>query len=142
MTTLKILLVEDHSDSSAMMARILGKWGCAVKAAGTVADADRLAASESFDVLLCDLGLPDGTGCDLLRSLLAARPIRAVVVSGYADVRHVEDARKAGFSHYLVKPFVLGDLQTLLTEAAADKRVRASPNDPRRPSECKTGRPG
>lgn len=126
---LTILLVEDHEDSAAMLARLLRDWGHRVTAVGTVAQAKALALGLAFDMLLCDIGLPDGSGNDLLRALLPGHPIRAVALTGYSDPAHVAAAREAGFSHYLTKPILLPKLRSLLLDVEALMRSpdRAAP---------------
>ena len=70
-----ILLVEDHPDTARAMQRLLGRRGHSVQTAATMAEALRTADCASFEVLISDIGLPDGSGLELMRRLLAARPI-------------------------------------------------------------------
>jgi DNA-binding NtrC family response regulator len=102
-------------------------WGHRTRTAGTVADALALSGAEQFDLLLCDLGLPDGTGCDVLAALPPGHGMRTVALTGFADAPHVEAARRAGFMHYIEKPLNLADLEGLLLEVAAFKRIAAPP---------------
>ncbi len=68
---LKLLLVEDHADTAQMMARLLRSEGYSVEIAGNVASALDMASRHQFDLMISDLGLPDGTGHDLMRQLIA-----------------------------------------------------------------------
>src|SRR5687767_7354218 len=77
-----ILLVEDNADAATMLARLLEMQGHAVKVAGGVRAAIKLAAVEPFDVLLCDLGLPDGSGADLMRELKTLYGMKGIALSG------------------------------------------------------------
>ena len=67
------------------------------------------------DVLLCDLGLPDGDGLDLASKAKALRPkIRTIALTARASLADKELGRQAGFDHYLTKPFDFHQLRTLL----------------------------
>ena len=72
------------------------------------------------DLIVSDIGLPDGTGLDLIRHIHHRRPIPALAVSGYGMEEDIRSSREAGFSEHLVKPVDLGNLR------AAIERVLAS----------------
>jgi two-component system CheB/CheR fusion protein len=78
------------------------------------------AAREPADVLVCDIGLPDGSGFDVVRKISAEHPVRAIALTGYGGPREQELALEAGFSTHLTKP-VAGDklveaIERLFTE--------------------------
>jgi CheY-like chemotaxis protein len=75
-----------------------------VKTAETVADALRAFEAEAFDLLLSDLGLPDGSGNDLMRHLRLRRRIAGVALSGFGLDRDVQESKAAGFAEHLTKP--------------------------------------
>jgi two-component system CheB/CheR fusion protein len=105
---LHILVVEDHADTAAALAALLEAVGHRITVAGTVAAA--LAAVESGppDLVLSDLGLPDGTGYDLMRALAGRFPgLRGIALSGYGMTADIESSRAAGFALHLVKPVTL-----------------------------------
>jgi PAS domain S-box-containing protein len=122
----RILLVEDNEDTAALLAELLQLHGYAVKTAGSVSSALRLADSESFDLVLSDLGLPDGTGLDLMRQLIARRPVPGVALSGYGFERDVQEAKAAGFREHLTKPVNPGRLLQVLSRVLAQTEGRAS----------------
>ncbi|MGH8048562.1 MAG: hybrid sensor histidine kinase/response regulator, partial [Chthoniobacterales bacterium] len=101
---LHLLLVEDHPDTAAMLARLLRNSGYLVTVAGTAAQALDLAGQEHFDILVSDLGLPDASGCDLMRELLACHRMRGIAMSGYGMDEDFRKSMDAGFSQHLVKP--------------------------------------
>jgi two-component system, chemotaxis family, CheB/CheR fusion protein len=102
---LRILLVEDHADTARFMRRLLTKDGHAVQWAGNVAAGLKLAAEQPFDLLLSDLGLPDGTGVDLMRALRReGSMLPGIVLSGYGQDEDVARSCQAGFAAHLVKP--------------------------------------
>src|ERR1700722_10243549 len=81
---LKILLVEDHKDSAEVLSLLLTKEGHEVLTAGEIATALDVAKKVFFDVLLSDMGLPDGTGADLMRQLRAkGLTIPGIALSGH-----------------------------------------------------------
>jgi len=102
---LRILLVEDHGDTAAMMRLLLASDGHDVEHAADVAAALSLAARQPFDLLLSDLGLPDASGLDLMREL-RQRGLRlpGIALSGYGQEEDVRRSHDAGFAAHLTKP--------------------------------------
>ena len=82
---LRILLVEDHADSRRVLQRLLESFGCVVRAAGTVAEALAIADTQSFDLLVSDIGLPDGSGIDVIRQMSAHQKIKGIALSGLKE---------------------------------------------------------
>jgi CheY-like chemotaxis protein len=115
---LKILVVEDHGDTSRLMARLLQGHGHDVRIAEGVKTALAAANGELFDLLISDIGLPDGTGLELMRQLQAIRPIKGIALSGYGSSEDVRDARAAGFAAHVTKPVDFTKLQKLIEELA------------------------
>jgi two-component system CheB/CheR fusion protein len=104
-TTLRVLLVEDHADSAQLMRELLELSGHRVEQAASLAEALLIADSNGFDLLLSDLGLPDGSGLELVRRLRDAGKVRhAIALSGYGMEDDVRRSREAGFEEHLVKP--------------------------------------
>jgi signal transduction histidine kinase len=107
---LRLLVVEDHADTARTLARILKSTGFSVSVAQSVAEAVEAAGREHFDVLLSDIGLPDGSGYDLVRSLSAAGPVKAIAMSGFGMEEDLRKSREAGFTEHLVKPVNVAEL--------------------------------
>ncbi|MDP9175568.1 MAG: PAS domain S-box protein [Planctomycetota bacterium] len=103
---LRILLVEDHGDTARIMRRLLQDQGHTVETAGDVATALNVVGDgDGFDLLLSDLGLPDGSGLDIMRALRAKGcKLPGIAVSGYGQEQDMANSRQAGFIHHLVKP--------------------------------------
>ncbi|HEV2293106.1 MAG TPA: PAS domain-containing protein [Tepidisphaeraceae bacterium] len=116
---LRVLLVEDHADSAKTLVRLLRLDGTDVQWASTVAAAVELASSELFDVVVSDLGLPDGSGHDLIRQLLRERPVRGIAMSGYGMEDDIRQSREAGFVEHLVKPVNLPQLREAIRRVAS-----------------------
>ncbi len=110
----RILLVEDNQDTVAVMVRLLRSFGYSVRTAGTVADGLQVAEIERFDLLICDIGLPDGNGLALMRQLSARRPIKAIALSGYGTDEDVRQAHEAGFMTHLTKPVNMEKLEEVI----------------------------
>jgi PAS domain S-box-containing protein len=116
---LRILLVEDHVDTARTMAKVLAVDGHAVKVARTMADGLDLLAGHAFDVVITDLGLPDGSGRDLIRHLKKNRPgLPVVALSGYGMAEDIEQSLHAGAIAHLTKPVNLPLLRESLAQIA------------------------
>jgi PAS domain S-box-containing protein len=101
---LRLLIVEDHEDTARALSRLMTKAGYEVSIAGNVATALALAGRETFDLLISDLGLPDGTGYDVMTGLQKIQPLPGIAMSGYGMEGDVRRSREAGFGDHLVKP--------------------------------------
>ncbi len=118
---LRILLVEDHGDTAWVMTRLLKAGGHEVEAAADVATALKRAEEGEFDLLLSDLGLPDGSGLDLMRGLRArGLPLPGIALSGYGQEQDIQQSREAGFIHHLTKPVAPDQLIELIRRFAED----------------------
>jgi CheY-like chemotaxis protein len=95
----RLLLVEDHAETLQTFARILRRKGFEVQEATTVAEA--ITVSRPGDLLLSDIGLPDGDGRDLMRQL-GARGIPGIAISGFGTAKDLEVYRLAGLLESLV----------------------------------------
>lgn len=115
---MKILLVENHEDTLRWLTFYLEELGHTVVAARSLVEARAALASGQCDVLLCDIGLPDGTGWELLESAPRSRRLFAIAMSGFGMNADNGRSRTAGYRHHLVKPFKLAELDKLLAEAA------------------------
>jgi CheY-like chemotaxis protein len=110
----RILLVEDHEDSARVMSRVLQSMGHTVHIAGGVVPALSAAQAETFDVVICDIGLPDGSGLELMRRLRAVSPIRGIALSGLCCESDVQASLNAGFDRHLTKPVEMEDIESAL----------------------------
>jgi PAS domain S-box-containing protein len=115
---IRILLVEDHVDSARTMVRLLSSIGHTVQTAGTVAEALAAAASPArFDLIISDIGLPDGTGIDFLTQHRRQSSTPAIALSGFGMEEDVRRSKAAGFSVHLPKPVNFEKLQQAIAEA-------------------------
>ncbi len=111
---LRVLLVEDHPDTREVLSRLLNDASYSVKTASSVEAALQLAAAERFDVVISDLGLPDGTGYDLMKELRDRHGIRGIALSGYGMEQDQRRSREVGFLDHVVKPVDVSQLVAVI----------------------------
>jgi signal transduction histidine kinase/CheY-like chemotaxis protein len=116
---LRVLLVEDHRDTRRMLSRLLTHFGHQVLTADNVRSALDIVGSGEIDVLVCDIGLPDGSGYDVISQTRRTRPIKAVALTGFGTDEDLRRSKEAGFDFHLVKPVDLHELHTILDKLAA-----------------------
>ncbi len=121
---MRILLVEDHEDTNRSLTNLLRLRGYDVESANNVESGRALADRRDFDVLISDLGLPDGSGIDLIQSLRLKRPVYGIALTGFGMEEDVQKSRDAGFKHHLVKPIDLNKLDTFIQEGAVAAQTR------------------
>ena len=112
--TMRILLVEDHEDTNRSLTQLLRRRGYHVQPAHSVGNALDIAANEEFDVVVSDIGLPDGTGVDLMQRLNATRPIAGIALTGFGMDEDIKKSHDGGFYHHLVKPVDLNKLDSII----------------------------
>ncbi len=108
---LRILLVEDHVNTRHVLERLLTKSGHSIKTADSVQAALELAEDNEFDLIISDLGLPDGSGLELMPALKLRYGLKGIAVSGYGREEDLQKSRTAGFSAHLIKPLNFHDLE-------------------------------
>jgi signal transduction histidine kinase/ActR/RegA family two-component response regulator len=101
---LRLLLVEDHDDTREVLARLLTRRGYNVAPARNAQEARALCREKSFDLLVGDIALPDGTGCELLEELSAKYGLQGIAMSGFGSDYDLDLSKAAGFLEHLVKP--------------------------------------
>jgi CheY-like chemotaxis protein len=107
----RVLLVEDHPDTAKALSRLLSDSGMKVTVASCVSEAKVACDCGEFDLLISDIGLPDGTGMDVMRHVRHKAPIPAIALSGYGMDDDIRRSRDAGFSDHMVKPINISQLQ-------------------------------
>ena len=107
---IRVLLVEDHAGTARALGRVLRRLTHEVTIAGTAAAARNAAAHAEFDLVISDLGLPDGSGLDLMRELRHRYALKGIALTGYTTAEDVELSRQAGFAEHLTKPVNLDQL--------------------------------
>jgi PAS domain S-box-containing protein len=116
----RILLVDDNEDTLTVIAQTLRHGGHEVITANSVRTA-LAAAAQPFDLLISDIGLPDGTGWELMRELCSRGPVRAIALSGFSMNEDIRRSREAGFLEHLCKPVMPDELEQAIYRASLIK---------------------
>ena len=117
--SLRILLVDDHPDTSTALERLLARRGHIVATAHDMRSALATAEGQRFDLLISDVGLPDGSGLELMTNLHATSGLRGIAISGFGMNGDIEKSLQAGFTEHLVKPVNLEELEAAIEHAMA-----------------------
>lgn len=117
----RILVVDDHVDTCHGMRLLLQRRGYYVSIAHTVNAALDMAQNKQFDLLISDLGLPDGTGYDLMERLHKETGIPGIALSGFGMESDIERSRRAGFYEHLIKPVDIHRLDAILAHILKPK---------------------
>ncbi len=117
---LRLLVVEDHPDTRDTLQRLLTRRGYVVRTAASIAQALEVAREYEFDLLVSDIGLPDGRGTDLLERVEQQRGEcpPAIAMSGFGMEDDLERSRAAGFSEHLTKPVEFAALHQAIARLA------------------------
>mgnify|MGYP001554883000 CR=1 FL=1 len=112
---LTLLVVEDHLATLKALARLLRNDGHQVVTASSLAEALAAAAAQPFDLVISDLGLPDGTGTEMMEQLRSKYGLRGIALSGYGMEEDFARSTAAGFVTHLIKPVAIADLRRVLS---------------------------
>jgi PAS domain S-box-containing protein len=126
---LTILLIEDHVDTAEVMKQLIRSLGHEVSVVGLVADALAATQSASFDLIVSDVGLPDGTGLDFIKAFREHSDVPAVALTGFGTDEDVRRCLDAGFTSHLTKPVNFGQLEQLIESAANLKGEKSAGTD-------------
>jgi two-component system KDP operon response regulator KdpE len=111
MTAAKVLLIEDEKQIRRFIRAAVAEEGCTVLEAETMARGLVEAGASRPDLLILDLGLPDGDGIDLIRDVRTWSDVPILILSARSRENDKIDALDAGADDYLTKPFSVGELQ-------------------------------
>ncbi|MEO6738740.1 MAG: PAS domain S-box protein [Chthoniobacteraceae bacterium] len=112
--SLRILLVEDHEDTRSILLRLMTRWGHTVATAASVSEARGAVTGGGFDLLLSDVGLPDGTGYDVIAAWREKSDAPAVAMTGFGMQADIAHTQAAGFADHIVKPVAAERLREVL----------------------------
>jgi hypothetical protein len=97
------------------MARLLRSLGCRVTTAGSVREAIEASDKSTFDLLISDIGLPDGSGLDVMQHFKKLQ-IRGIALSGFGQEEDLRRSIEAGFERHLTKPLNFKTLREILSQ--------------------------
>lgn len=113
---MNILLVDDHADTSRALKRLLERMGYQVQTADSVSSALQATECNPIDILISDIGLPDGSGLDLMREILQRHDeIKGVALSGFGMEEDIRKSKEAGFLEHITKPVDFVTLESILS---------------------------
>jgi CheY-like chemotaxis protein len=119
----RVLLVEDHIDTLRAARALLAELACEVVAVSSVREALSAARTQRFDLVLSDLGLPDGNGLELMAHLRERYGLSGIAVTGYGMEEDVRRSRSVGFVDHLVKPITLDRLESAIDRFFDEKNA-------------------
>jgi len=119
--SMRILLVEDHEDTNRSLTNLLRRRGYQVQSADSISSALECAANGSFDLLISDIGLPDGTGIELMERLGTEHSLTGIALTGFGMEDDIRRSRDVGFSEHLVKPVDLNKLDAVIQKLALSR---------------------
>jgi PAS domain S-box-containing protein len=118
----RVLLVEDNADTREVFELALSALDCTVATASNIAEAIAAAEREPFDLLISDIGLPDGSGISLMRELRSLHDLRGIALSGFGREQDLAKSKECGFDVHLVKPVSIEILEQSLRELVGRAR--------------------
>jgi CheY-like chemotaxis protein len=119
-TGLRVFVVENHADTREFLTFMLQELGHTVMVADSMSRALRDVPAANCDVLISDIGLPDGDGWQLLARLELQKPVYAIAMSGFGMTSDRLRSKAVGYRHHLVKPMGLEQLENILKDAATE----------------------
>ena len=111
---LRILLVEDHGDTRQTLSRLLTHFGHDISVADCTQSAKEIVDTKEFDVVLSDIGLPDGSGYDVITHAKQKQAVKGVALTGFGMDEDIKRSKEAGFDFHLTKPVDFAELRTVL----------------------------
>jgi two-component system CheB/CheR fusion protein len=118
---LRVFIVENHEDTLKWLAIYLESVGHLVQSARRMSEALAALQTAELDVLISDIGLPDGDGWELLRRAGLPSRVYAIAISGFGTQGDRVKSRDAGYRQHILKPFVPDELDAMLEEAQREK---------------------
>lgn len=120
---LRVLIVEDNASTQVVLQRMLQRLGHHTQVTGSVKSAIAALEAAHFDAMLCDLGLSDGSGLDVIAIARTLQPrMYSAALTGYGTDDDINQTRAAGFLQHLVKPIRLVQLQEFITAACTHSK--------------------
>ena len=117
---LKVFVLEDDPETLKLLSSYLEMLGHAVSSSFSVAYARERLATVRYDVLISDIGLPDGDGWELMNTVKLFHPLYAIALTGRNSDDDRAKSQAAGFRHHLLKPCRLSELDDALRKAARE----------------------
>ena len=110
----RILIVEDHEGTRVALTHLLSRRKFRVSSVGSSAEAMAMCAREKFDLVISDIGLPDGNGNDLMKKLRGSYGLKGIALTGYGMEQDIKQSLASGFNSHLIKPVNVQALEKAL----------------------------
>jgi CheY-like chemotaxis protein len=110
--------VEDHGDTRRTLARLLEHFGHDISVAESTQGAFQILNSKTLDVVLSDIGLPDGSGYDVISEAKRRQHVAGIALTGFGTEEDIEKSKKAGFDFHLTKPVDFHELRSVLAQVS------------------------
>ena len=107
--------------TSRVMAKLLRQNGYVVTTANSIAGALRV-PYEDYDLLVSDIGLPDGSGLELMKAIGRRHDVPGIALTGFGMEDDIRRSREAGFVAHLIKPLDFGKLDAMIRKVSASDR--------------------
>lgn len=120
-TGVTVLVVDDHEDTRRVLSRALRRRGFLVSMAGTAAEAKQSFSDHPAELIICDIGLPDANGWDVVRDLRRSFQFKAIAVTGYGMDSDIEKSISAGYDAHITKPIEFPHLTKLIDELVGSR---------------------
>jgi CheY-like chemotaxis protein len=120
MNRLRILLVEDHSETLTALSKLLRLSGHDVQTATSADEAVAACAKFPCDLLVSDIGLPGRSGAELMRELRGIYSVRGIAMTAFGDAHMAEACFEAGFSRHITKPVAFAELLEAIKEVSGE----------------------
>ena len=117
--SLRILLVEDHGDTRRTLSRLLSHFGHDISVADCTQSALDIVEAKQFDVVLSDIGLPDGSGYDVISQAKRKQSVKGIALTGFGSDEDIRRGKEAGFDFHLTKPVDFHELRSVLDQVGA-----------------------
>ena len=114
--SLHVLIVDDHAETLRVLSALLRKRGHVVATADSSQGALTALDGGQFDVLISDIGLPDGDGYELVREAKKRQSLKGIALSGFGMEEDLRVGKEAGFDYHLTKPVEFQKLEGVLRE--------------------------
>jgi PAS domain S-box-containing protein len=112
--SMSVLLVEDHEITRTVLAQLLTRRNYRVVTADSIARARDIVRQDKFDLLISDIGLPDGDGNDLMSEFQKKYGLKGIALTGYGTEEDIARGKAAGFITHLIKPVLIQSLENAL----------------------------
>ena len=113
------MVVEDHADTLRVLARLLDHFGHEISWADGARSALAIVESKELDVVLSDIGLPDGNGYQVIAQAKRKQPVKGVALTGFDKEEDIRRSKEAGFDFHLTKPVDFHELRTILAQVCS-----------------------